>query len=146
MFKKILGTTALVCSLAISPAVFADCGCGGGMKKMLESMRLDAAQKEKIKPIMETMKSNMKADVDQMKDLDQQINDQAVLATMDQSTVDSLVDKKAKLIGDMMKAKVMAKNQIYAVLNPKQKTELQNDMKKMEAKMEATFKSCHDQD
>ncbi len=142
MYKKILGTTALVFSLAISPAVFAHDSCGGGMKKMLESLKLDATQKEKIKPIMDNMKSTMKADVAQMKDLNKQLNEQTLSATMDQSTVDGLLDKKVKLMGDMMKAKVMAKNQIYVVLKPEQKTKLQDDMKKMEAKMEAKFKSC----
>lgn len=65
---------------------------------------------------------------------------------MDQATVDGLIDKKTKLVGDMMKAKVTAQNQIYSVLNPQQKTELQNKVKKMEDKMAEQFKSCHDDD
>lgn len=144
MYKKILGTLALAFSLAISSTAFAHCGCGGGMKKMLESLNLDASQKEKIKPIMESLKTSMKTNAEQLKDLDKQINDQTLSASMDQSTVDGLVDKKTKLIGDMMKAKVSAKSQIYAVLNPQQKTQLQSSMKTMETKMEEKFKSCHD--
>ena len=52
MHHKLLGVVALVFSLALSTSVFAHhSGCGGeGMKKMLESLNLDATQKEKIKP------------------------------------------------------------------------------------------------
>ncbi|OEH48682.1 hypothetical protein lpari_00291 [Legionella parisiensis] len=87
----------------------------------------------------------MKSGAEQMRDLSKQINQQAESASMDQSTVDSLVDKKTKLLGDMIKAKMTAKNQIYAVLKPEQKTELQNKMKKMEEKMEEKFKKCNDE-
>lgn len=147
MYKKILGTLALAFSLVLSSAVFAHSGeCGEGMQKMLDSVKLDDSQKQKIKPIMANLKDSMKQSVDQMKDLNKQINDQADSANMDQSAVNSLIDQKTKLIGDMMKAKVMAKNQIYTILTAQQKASVQSMMKKMHDKMEEKFKSCHDQD
>lgn len=112
---------------------------------MVESLKLDDSQKSKIKPVLEQLKSTIQNDAAQMKGLHDQLNQQAESANMDQSTVDSLIDKKTKLIGDMMKAKIAAKNQIYAVLTPQQKTELQNKMKKMKEKMEEKFKSCHEE-
>ena len=144
MYKKIIQTAAFAFTLAVSPVVLAHSGgCGEGFKSMVESLKLDDSQKAKIKPILDQLKTSMKNDADQMKDLSRQINQQAESATMDQSAVDDLIDKKTKLIGDMMKAKITAKNQIISVLNPQQKAELQNKMKKMEAKMEEKFKNCH---
>ncbi|KTD60114.1 16 kD immunogenic protein [Legionella sainthelensi] len=145
MYKKIAQTVLFACTLVLSPVVLAhSCGCGEGLKHMVSSLKLDDNQKAKIKPILEQLASTIKNDASQMNDLDQQLQQQAESANMDQATVDSLIDKKTKLIGDMMKAKVTAKNQIYAVLNPQQKTELQSKMKKMEEKMADQFKSCHD--
>lgn len=147
MYKKLIGTLALACTLVISSTVFAHSGgCGEGMKKMLESIKLDDAQKQKVMPILDSLKTSMKQSGEQMRDLSKQINAQATSASMDQSAVNDLIDKKVKLLGDMMKAKVMAKSQIYAVLNDQQKAELQSKMKKMEEKWAEKFKSCHDED
>lgn len=143
MYKKILGIAALVFSLFVCPTVFAH-SCGEGLKDMLASLKLDDSQKEKIKPILENMKASMKQNVEQMRELSKQINDQAISPNMDQNTVNGLIDKKTKVIGDMIKAKVMAKSQIYAILNDQQKSQLQGMMKKMEDKMEDKFKRCHD--
>ncbi len=143
MYKKIIQTAAFAFTLVLSPVVLAHGGCGEGLKSMIESLKLDDTQKSKIKPILDQLKTTMKNDADQMMDLSQQINQQAESANMDQSTVDGLIDKKTKLIGDMMKAKVTAKNQIFSVLNPQQKTELQNKTKQMEDKWAEKFKKCH---
>lgn len=142
-----LGIIALAFTLVLSQTAFADSwGCGEGLKKMVESLKLTDDQKAKIKPVLVQLRSNIIDSANQMGDLDTQINEQVRSATMDKATVDALVDKKAKIIGDMMKAKIMAKNQILAILKPEQKTELQNKMKNLEEKMAAKFKSCHDQD
>ncbi|MGC1183519.1 Spy/CpxP family protein refolding chaperone [Legionella sp.] len=147
MYKKLLGTLALTCSLAISSAAFAHFGgCGEGMNKMLESIKLDDSQKQKIQPILANLKATMKQSGEQMRDLSKQINDQITSGNMDQSVVNDLIDKKTKLIGDMIKAKVMVKSQIYTLLNAQQKTELQNKMKQKEEQMVEKYKSCHNQD
>jgi periplasmic protein CpxP/Spy len=147
MYKKIIQTASFACALVLSPVVLAHSwGCGEGLHKMVESLKLDDSQKAKIKPILDQLKTTVKNDGSQMKDLDQQLNQQVDSANIDLSAVDSLIDKKSKLIGDIMKAKITAKNQIYAVLNPQQKTELQDKMKKMQEKIVAQYKSCHDDD
>ncbi|MFI4919493.1 MAG: Spy/CpxP family protein refolding chaperone [Legionellales bacterium] len=146
MYKKIIQTAAFTCALVLSPVILAHTGaCGERMKNMVESLKLDDSQKTKIKPILEQLKSTMKMDASQMHDLSNQLNQQAESATMDQSAVDSLIDKKTKLIGDMMKAKIAAQNQIAAVLNPQQKMELQQKMKEVKAKWEEKAKSCHEE-
>ncbi len=146
MFKKCLWIVAIACSLAIGQAAFAGCACETGIDKMVASLKLDKAQKDKIKPILDQLKASVKDSAAQMTDLESQINQQATSASMDQATVDGLVDKKVKLIGDMMKAKITAKNQIFAILDDKQKAALQAMLKKSEDKMTAQFKHCHDHD
>lgn len=146
MYKKMVQTAAFAITIALSPLVLAHSGeCREGLKSMVESLKLDESQKSKIEPILEQLKTTMKNNAEQMKDLSKQINQQAESASMDQSTVDGLIDKKTKLIGDMIKAKVAAKNQIYAVLKPEQKTELQNKMNKVKERMAEKFKKCHEE-
>ncbi|STY29325.1 16 kD immunogenic protein [Legionella wadsworthii] len=146
MYKKIMQIAAFAATLVLSPVVLAHSGeCGGGLKSMVESLKLDQNQKSKIEPILNQLKTTIKNDAAQMRDLSQQIHQQVQSTNMDQSVVDNLIDKKTKLIGDMMKAKITAKNQIYAILNQQQKTELQNRMKKMEEKMAEKFKKCHEE-
>lgn len=111
---------------------------------MVDSLKLDDTQKQKIMPVVENLKASIKQSAMQMKDLSKQIDEQMTSDAMNQSVVNDLIDKKAKLIADMMKAKIMAKNQIYVVLNPQQKTEWRSMMQKMKDKMDAKFKGCHD--
>lgn len=144
MYKRFLWVLALAFSFVLSQTTYADSwGCGKGMKEMVESLKLDDAEKVKIKPILDQLRSSMKENSAQMKVLEAQINEQVDSAKMDQATVDGLVDKKAQLIGNMMKAKITAKIQIFTVLNAEQKAELQNMMKKLEEEIKAQFKSCH---
>lgn len=147
MYKKIAGIVAMLAALVLSPVVFADdMGCGGGLKGMLQSLKLSDDQKAKIAPIMDQMKAGMKDSAAQFMALDKQINDQVNSDKMDQAAVSSLVDQKTKLIGSMIKAKLAAKNQIMAILTPDQKTAILGMMQKMEDKIAAKYKSCHGDD
>lgn len=148
MYKTLTGIiVAFTLSLFITSTAFADSwGCGEGLKSMISSLKLDDAQKSKIKPIMEHLKSNVKDSVNQMSAIESQIKEQTVSANMDQSAVNNLVDQKTKLIGDLMKAKITATNQILVILTPAQKTQIQSMMKKLEEKIAAKMKSCHDND
>lgn len=147
MYKKFLWIMAIVFSFTLSQSTFAHTwACGEGMRKMVESLKLEPDQKEKIKPILDQLKTSIKTAASQMDALEAQMNQQVDAATMDQSTVDGLIDQKAKLIGDMMKAKAAAKNQILAVLTPEQKMKLQGMLKDAADKMAAKFKECHDDD
>ncbi|CDZ75776.1 periplasmic protein [Legionella massiliensis] len=146
MYKKLMWMFALTFSFILSQSAFAGSHCHGGFKSMIESLKLDDTQKEKVKPILEQLKTTMKASWTQMKGLETQISQQVTSATMDQNAVNALVDQKTKLIGDMIKAKIAAKNQIYNLLNDQQKATLQAKMKDFEEKMAAKFKDCHDDD
>lgn len=144
MYKKILLAVALAFSFTLSQTVFADdWGCGEGLHKMVAALNIDDAQKAKIKPILDQLKTSMTDLGTQMGDLAKQLRQQVQSPSMDQAVVYDLVDKKAKLIGDMMKTKVMATSQILAILTPEQKTKLQGMIQQLEEKMEAKWKSCN---
>ncbi len=133
-----------VCAVAFSllcSNIFA-CGCGEKLQNMLETLKIEATQKEKIQPILEKLRSNMKNSGSQMHALETKIDEQVNSATLDETKTRALVDEKAKLIGDMMQAKAVAKNQIFAILNPQQKTELQSMLKTKEDKIAGEYKSC----
>jgi protein CpxP len=145
MFKKSLWIITFVSSLMINQMVFADSSvCGESLSQMVQSINLDATQKEKIKPILDQLKSTLKASGSQMDASVSQIRQQVNSTNMDQEKVNSLVDEKTKLIGDVMKAKIMAKSQIFSILNPQQKGKLQDMIKKSDEKMAAAFKKCHE--
>ena len=148
MKKSLLWIIAVTFSLVLGQSAFADNKrCGGDMmKKMVEHFKLDAAQQAKAKPILDQMKSTMQTNWSQMKDLHMQMNQQVTSDTMDQSAVDGLVDKKTKLMGDMMKAKMSAKHQIYMLLTPQQKTSYQAMAKKWQDKMASKAEECKQQD
>jgi protein CpxP len=148
MKKSLLWLVAVTFSLVLGQSAFAnDKHCGEGMmKKMVEHFKLDSDQKAKVKPILEQLKSTMQTNWAQMRDLRMQMNQQVMSDTMDQSTVDGLIDKKTKLMGDMMKARMNAKHQVYMLLNAKQKAEYQAMAKKMHDKMASKVDECKQQD
>lgn len=147
MYIKLLGSIAVACSLAFSQGVLADdWGCKEGLKSMVMSLKMDESTKTKVMAILDNLRSTKKATASQMESLDKQIHDQVRSDKMDQTAVNDLVDQKAKLIGDMMKAKISAKNQIFMLLNPEQKAELSANMQKLEEKISNKFKSCHEQE
>lgn len=147
MFKKILLAVVVAFSFIACQNVFAEgWGCGEGMKKMVGSLSMDAAQKEKIKPILEQLKSSMQTNITQMKDLHTQITQQVQSDTMDQSAMDNLIDSKTKLIGNMMKAKIMAQHQIFMLLTPVQKAKYNSMLQRVEAKWAERGKRCDAQD
>lgn len=145
MSKIISLIFAVVCSFASCNVVFAHGpDCGEGLKNMLSSIKMDDSQREKVRPVLENLKSNLQQNALQMKDIEKQIWAQISGSSMDQTAINDLVDKKAKLIGDMMKSKIMAKGQIYALLTSEQKKMFQDKMQKVHESMEAQYKSCHE--
>lgn len=145
MKKSLLWIGAVSFSLALGQSAFAhNMRCGDGMmKKMIEHFKLDDAQKAKVKPVLEQMKATIQSNWDQMRDLRMQLNQQVMSDNMDQAAVDSIIDKKTKLMGDMTRTRMSVKHQIYTMLNPQQKAAYQAIVKKWQAKMENKTESCN---
>ncbi len=140
--KKLLGLIVILSSMILTQTVFADSYCREGLNKMVQSLNLDESQKAKIDPILQQYKQDLHNSGSQMNGLEEQINQQVDSSNMDQAKVNDLVDKKANLIGNMMKAKVKAQSQIFSILNAQQKEKLQAMIKTEDKKMEEKYKSC----
>ena len=144
MFKNFLWLVAVVSSLMISQMAVADSSiCRESLKQMVQMVNPDAAQKAKIDPILDQLKATLKTHSSQMETLEPQIAEQADAASMDHAKVDNLVEQQTKLIGEVMKARIMAKNQIFLILNSQQKDKLQTMIKNSDEKMVAAFKKCN---
>lgn len=147
MNKKLLWIIAFTFSLCCGQSVFADKDkCGEKLSKMVNELNLDKDQKEKVKPVIDNLKTTLKDNAEQMKDIRTQMSQQILSDKMDKANVDSLIDKKMTLVGNMMKAKAAAMNEIYGILNDKQKAKVQDKMKKIESKMAEKYKSCKEED
>lgn len=105
------------------------CGCGHKMDDMMSSLKLDDAQKEKLKALKDQAKENMKANWAQMKEIRSQMDALVDSDTMDEAKVDSLINQKKELLATMMKSKAMMRHQIYTIMSPQQRTQMQNMMK-----------------
>lgn len=146
MLNRTIRIFTLIFAFSLSQFAFADhhWQCREGLDKLVQELNLDDSQKAKIKPIVDQFKATMKDNGQQLDDLAKQIHQQVKSADFDESTVDSLIDKKTALLGNIMKAKVAATHQILTVLNDKQKAMLQSKMEKIEEKIAEKYQSCHD--
>lgn len=144
MNKKMMWIAAFAISLIFGQAAFADthveksgktCGCWGErFKQMVDTLKLDDSQQAKIKAIKEQAKASEKSNWEQMKALRVQIDQLVQSDNVDQAKLDGLINQKKELFGSMMKTKIMAKHQIYGVLNAQQKKQYQQMVKQWEEK------------
>lgn len=145
--KKLLWIVALTFSMILGQTALADSDkCGDKLHKMVENLHLDKDQQAKLQPIVDQFKATVKDNWTQMRDIRKQISEQVLSDKMDQATVDGLIDKKTQLMGNIIKARVSAMNQISTILKPEQKTKLHDTMKKWEEKMAAKYESCKEGD
>jgi periplasmic protein CpxP/Spy len=143
MYKKILWIVAFTSALIFSQGTLAHSwSCGKGMSKMVADLKLNADQQAKVDVIMSQLKASMKANWSQMGDVEKQIHQQVMSDKMDTATLNGLVDQKTKLMGENMKAKLTAQNQMMMVLTAEQKTALQTKIQAREDKMATKLKKC----
>lgn len=131
-----------------STLIFAQIGlaeplvCKEKFDKMVNSLTLEDSQKAKIKPILDQLKEKQQATGSKMDTLEPQITKELNSDDKNLDNLYTLVDKKVQLIGEKIKAEIAAKKQIFAILKPHQKAELQDKMKKAGEKIAAGFKQC----
>lgn len=145
MKKSMLGIAVFIFALVFGQSVFAHSSmCEGKMKEMVKSLKLNAEQQKKIEAITTEFKSSQKDNWNSMKASHDAIMQQVQSDSMDKSKLDEAIDQQAQQIGSVMKAKAMMKNQIYVLLDAKQKAEFVKMMKMHEDKMKDMFKKCDD--
>lgn len=156
MKNKGIAAIILGFSLLSVPVVFAatmdskepashECNCcvGENMKEIIQSLKLDESQKAKIQALKDQMKENMQGDWQQMESISDQLHTLAQSTKIDEAQLNQLVDQKVAFIAKKIKAKIMAKNAIYNMLNDQQKTEFQALMRKWQEKRAMIYKGCH---
>ncbi|RJT48298.1 periplasmic heavy metal sensor [Legionella taurinensis] len=146
MFKKLLITVIACVSFLSLQAVYANqhgnCPCKGRLSEMYKELQLDANQQAQIKAIKEKNRDAMKASWQQMKELRSQLKALVTSDKLDEATLNKLTNQKAALVSSITKAKISAKNQIYNILNDKQKQQFQSMMKEWEAKKMMHKQQC----
>lgn len=120
-----------------APQSFADqksqpkCTCMMQMRQMMDGLNLTADQKQKIQAMKQTNRSKMMSDMEQMKVLRVQMHNMAMSDKMDEAAMDQMISKKSALMADMMKMRMMFKNQVYMMLTPDQKMKYRQAMENM---------------
>ena len=133
--KKLLLVPTIAMSLAFSPMTFAmhhdhgqngSCQCGQ-MKHWMDGLDLSVAQKAKIKALKAKNKLQMAKLHAEMKSVKKQLHDLVISDKWSEEKLDDLVDKKAELLSQKMKAKYQMKHDLYEVLDTKQKKKFDED-------------------
>lgn len=146
MFKKLLIAVITCVSFLSLQVASADqhgnCPCKGRLSEMYKELQLDANQQAQIKAIKDKNKKTMQASWQQMKELRSQLKALVTSEKLDEATLNKLANQKAALMSSITKAKISTKNQIYNVLNDKQKQQFQSMMKQWEAKKMMHRQQC----
>ena len=116
------------------------CGCKRGLMKMLEPLQLTDAQKDQIKAIRDKAKASLQSNKDQLRSIRTQIHSLITTSSMDNTKLDSLISQKTTILGNMIRVKATAKNQIYNVLNPQQQQQFQQ---MLQEKAQGKSHNCH---
>lgn len=128
MNKKIILLPALMLSLAFSQGAFSH---EDEMMKLKEhhvcmhhavsQLNLTQDQKTKIKTIKEQAKQEMKKAKSELHAIRMKMRPLVDTDTLDVAKLDALIQQKKDIIGAVMKTKLMAKHQMYTILDAKQK-------------------------
>lgn len=134
MIKKMIVIPAvLALSVSFSQATFAhehnmSMKKGHGhqqmcMQGMMQKLALTADQKMKIKEIRAKERKEMEGNMREMQTLRHDMRRQVESDKMDEAKLTALIHQRKELMASMMKLKMMAKHEIYNVLDAKQKAE-----------------------
>lgn len=127
MKKKTLLLPAFLLSLTVHQTAFShvtsrENAYSNCMHNVIEKVVLTADQRSQIKAIKEKSKAEKAKSVQDLRDIRTQMRPLVNSDSMDEKKLDALINQKKEIIAHIMKTKMMAKHQIYMVLDPSQKT------------------------
>ena len=132
MNKKFTWLSALVLALLLGQPSFASSndqatsGSHHHWGKVYSKLNLTTEQKEKIKAIRTQTHANLKANRTKVWAIQRELSTLIHSDKMDTRKVDALINEKAQLKAQIQKSRAVMQNEIYNVLNSKQKAELQS--------------------
>lgn len=136
MMKKHTLLITLLSSLFIYHTAFSNSyDCGDSIKEIGSYLELDKIQISKIDPMLKSLKKITKDRALKIRKLNNEINKQTASELMHENNIDELVDKKAKLISEIIKLKVKTNHKIYLLLKRNQKIRYQKLMQNCHDKM-----------
>ena len=137
MNTKFIGASLLVLSLTCSPLALAhDKMMSDDKHHNMQYLNLSKDQQMKLETLKLQMMQKMHADKEELRSINMQIKALIQSPSMDNASLDSLIEKKKDILGRMMKEKITIKHQMYNLLTPEQKSKFDARMKEMELKME----------
>jgi protein CpxP len=127
MFKKLISLTVVaLLAMVINSSVFADkttthqCYCKP-LETAVEKLNLTSEQQIKIKAIKKQMRESMRSKLVELRSLKPQLNGLIKSEKLDPAKLETLINQKKELLASIMKSRIMARNQIYNLLDTKQK-------------------------
>lgn len=136
MIKKHTFLITLFSCLSIYHTAFSSSyECGDSIKEIGSYLELDKNQTSKIDPMLKGLKKITQDRALKIRKLNNEINKQTTSEFMNENNIDVLVDKKAKLISEVIKLKVKTNHKIYILLKRNQKIRYQKLMQNCHDKM-----------
>jgi Spy/CpxP family protein refolding chaperone len=129
MIKKhrlliVLASLFFICQVAFSKSY----ECGDSIKEIGSYLELDKDQLKKIDPILKKLKKIIHDRAIKIRGLNKEINEKIASELMDENNMKRLIDRKSKLITEVIKLKVKTSHKIYIFLRKKQKVKYQKLM------------------
>jgi len=138
MNTKLLSFSALALSLSLSQTsvAFAEhtvkCFDGQRLEKAIKKLDLSADQKTKIEAICEKAKADIIAQRETFRAAHMEVNEAFKSNSMTEDKMDSFVSKEEKIVGAMIKIRMMERLDINNVLTDDQKAKVADMMIKWE--------------
>lgn len=131
MKKNIFGLIALCIALVVNQSASAHmnteagsdkhCNCAMNIGSMVDKLNLTPEQQIKIKAIRMQTRQLIQSKKGELQSIRMQSHALVQSDNMDESKLNALVEQRNAIAGTLMKARIIAKNQIYNLLNPEQK-------------------------
>lgn len=128
MGKKLIWLSTIVLVLTLGQSSFAcigdtkQCNPHHRFDKLAQELNLTADQKAKIKAYKEKAKASFKENYGQLRLLRSEINSLVQADKIDETKLDTLIEKVNKIRASMLKSKIMMQHQMFSLLNDQQKT------------------------
>ena len=150
MNKKILCLSALALSMSLSQVTLAcssdqcsseQCSSehmkgfsGDRFEKVTEKLDLNAEQTVKVHAIKEQAKKELEQKFEEIHAVRHQINELYRATKLDESKLDSLVQKETEIFGSVLKMGAMERRDVYNVLTEQQRVKLADLIQQREEK------------
>lgn len=102
--------------------------CTARLQNMLQSLNLTDDQQTKVNAIIAQTTTANAPYKQQLQTLQNQIKQLITGDSLNEQQLDSIITQKKNIMGSMLRNKIMAKYQIYQLLNSQQKTQFQQQM------------------